>query len=144
MITDEKTGIVYRRWMASSRGGVLLLVHGLGAHSGRWEFLADFFLRYNISSYSIELKGFGETPGVKGHIDSFDTYLKDIRRLHDIIAKEDPFAKVFLLGESMGALISFVMTGLYPGLFRGLICLSPAFGSRMTRGFASNPFDGWP
>ncbi len=131
MMTDERTGIVYRRWIASSPEAVLLLVHGLGAHSGRWEFLSDFFLRNNISSYSIELKGFGETEGVKGHIDSFDIYLEDIRRLYDIITKENPAAEVFLLGESMGALISFVMTGLHPGLFGGLICLSPAFGNRM-------------
>jgi alpha-beta hydrolase superfamily lysophospholipase len=32
--------IMYRRWNVPSSKAVLLLVHGLGAHSARWDFLA--------------------------------------------------------------------------------------------------------
>jgi len=128
---DARTGIKYRKWQVSSPGAVLLLVHGLGAHSGRWEFLSNFFLNKGVSSYAIELRGFGETTDLKGHIGSFDIWFKDILSLHDIIKKENPGKKVFALGESMGALIAFLMVADNPGLFDGLICISPAFKSNM-------------
>ena len=64
------------------------MVHGLGAHTGRWEFLGDFFQKNNISSYGLELKGFGQTRGERGHIDSLDTYFRDIRSLYDIIKRK--------------------------------------------------------
>lgn len=128
---DDKTAIIYRRWEAHPSKAVLLLVHGLGAHTGRWEFLADFFFKNDISSYALELKGFGETRGSRGHIDSFNVYFDDIRRLLNIIKRENPKQKVFLLGESMGGIISFLMAIYEPGLFSGLICISPAFQSRL-------------
>lgn len=132
---DKKTGIVYRQWQVSSPEVVLLMVHGLGAHSARWGGLSDFFLRQNISSYAIELKGFGETQGLRGHIDSFNIYYADIRRLLTIIQEENPGKKVFLIGESMGALIAFILTALEPDLFNGLVCISPAFFNRMKFSF---------
>ena len=128
---DEKRGILYRAWRHPSPKAILLLVHGLGAHSERWAFLSDFFLRNNISSYAIELKGFGETNTLKGHIDSFDIYFKDILSLNDIIVRENGEKKIFLLSESMGAIISLLLVIREPGLFNGLVCISPAFMSRL-------------
>jgi len=110
---------------------VLLLVHGLGAHSQRWEFLGDFFLENNISSYAIELRGFGETEEHKGHIDSFKTYSDDILTLRDVIARENGNKKIFLTGESMGALIAFLIALRDKDFGDALICLSPAFASKL-------------
>lgn len=129
--TDSATGILYRRWQAASPQAVLLLVHGLGGHSARWDFLAEYFLRHNISSYAIELKGFGETKGLRGHIDSFKIYYNDIRSLHRIIRGDNPDKKVLILGESMGGLMAFIMAITDADLFSGCICLVPAFASVM-------------
>ena len=108
-----------------------MLVHGLGAHTERWEALADFFQKNNISSYALELKGFGRTQGERGDVDSLDTYFRDIRVLYDIIRQENPNKKIFLLGESMGALICFLFAVSAPRLFSGLVCISPAFAGKL-------------
>ena len=50
----QNEGITYRRWRADEPKCALLLVHGLGAHGGRWEAFADYFLKRSISSYAIE------------------------------------------------------------------------------------------
>ncbi len=121
---------MYERREAPSPQAVLLLVHGLGAHCGRWEFLSQFLLQSGISSYAIELKGFGETKGPRGHIDSFGTYFGDICTVRAIISKEHPGANIFLLGESLGGLLAFLLAIREPGLFNGLICISPAFKGR--------------
>lgn len=123
--------ILYSEWKLHDPKAALLLVHGLGAHSGRWDFLAEFFLKYNFSSYGIELKGFGKTKGLKGHVDSLDTYLRDILTLRNIITQENPNKKIFIIGESMGALLAFLIAGGEKRFFDGIICISPAFKSRL-------------
>ncbi|MFC1621376.1 alpha/beta hydrolase [Candidatus Omnitrophota bacterium] len=127
----DQEGILYSEWKTHDPRAILLLVHGLGAHSERWKFLADFFLMRNISSYAIELKGFGKTQGLKGYIDSLDTYLDDIQTLRNIIARENPNKKIFIIGESMGGLIVFLMAGKRPGLFDGVVCISPAIKGKI-------------
>lgn len=128
---DNETGIIYRQWECRLPKAVLLLVHGLGAYSGNWGFLGDFFSQRNFSSYAIGLRGFGEAGNLKGHVDSFRSYFDDIRNLYFIIKKENEGKKIFLLGESLGALISFLMAALKPQFFDGLVCISPAFKSRL-------------
>jgi len=133
--TDRKTGLMYRRWQADKPKAVFVLVHGLGAQSGRWEFLAEFFLRRNISSYALELRGFGETRDLKGHVDSFDVYFDDIRRLHDIAKENNPGKKLFLIGQSLGGLICFLMGASDADLFNGVVCITPALSNRLKFGF---------
>ena len=122
MKTTEKGDGGYRQWRLPEPKYVFLLVHGLGAHSGRWEAMADFFLKKGISSYAVELKD--------GSRENFGSYYGKILRLYGIIAKENPSKKIFLAGESMGALISFLLCAARPGAFSGLICISPAFAAR--------------
>ncbi len=132
---DEKSGIIYRQWISPSPKAILLLVHGLDAHSGRWQFLGEFLSERGVSSYALELKGFGKTKDLRGHVDSFDIYFNDILRLYDTIRRENAGKKVFILGESMGALIAYLTAVQNPGSFEGLICLSPAIRSALPFSF---------
>jgi len=129
--TDRQSGIIYRTWQVDDPRAVLLLVHGLGAHSGRWRELAEYFLRERFSSYAIELEGFGVTEALQGHVDSFGVYYRDILSLAGIISKENPGKNIFLLGESLGGLISFIFYAGRPEGFSGLVCLAPSFSIRM-------------
>ena len=60
----EKRNILYRHWGCSAPRAAVILVHGLGGHSNNWEFMANFLAEHGVSSYAIELKGFGNTEGV--------------------------------------------------------------------------------
>ena len=93
--------------------------------------MAEFFLKHNISSYAIELRGFGSTSGVRGHVDTLKYYYRDICTLNAIITIGNLGIKIFLAGESMGGLISYMLATTNPTLFDGLICLSPAFANNM-------------
>ncbi len=126
---------LFSYWGAASPKAVFLLVHGLGGHPGRWESMADFFSARGFSSYALALRGFGDTPGVKGHVDSFETYISDIDRVISIIKQRHSGRKIFIAGESLGGLLSFLACG-RDCRAGGLICMSPAFGQIMKIGFA--------
>lgn len=131
MKSSNEEAPVFEKWLCAESKAVLLLVHGLGGYSGRWQFLAQYMVKNGVSSYALDLKGFGNTKTLKGHIDSFEEYNEDILRLCEIIRRENSGKKIFLLGESMGALIAYLLTARLESEFSGLICVSPAFKSKV-------------
>jgi alpha-beta hydrolase superfamily lysophospholipase len=132
----QGTDILFRRWDAGPAPGspraMLLLVHGLGAHSGRWDFLGEFFAARGYTSFAIELRGFGRTPArPRGHIDSFEVWERDILGLREAMAREFPGRKIVLCGESMGGLLAYDLAGRRPGAFDGAVIMAPAFKNGM-------------
>jgi alpha-beta hydrolase superfamily lysophospholipase len=126
------TDFLYRRWDASPAKAVFLLVHGLGAHTARWDFLASYFAARGFPSYALELRGFGRTPErPRGHVDSFRLYDRDILALRRLIEIEYPGCKVFLLGESLGGLIVFNLAARNPEEFAGQVLIAPSFKNGM-------------
>jgi alpha-beta hydrolase superfamily lysophospholipase len=59
--------------------------------------------------------------------------------LLSLIQKENPGKKVFVLGESLGGLIAFVMASLYASDLAGLIAISPYFKSSLKLPFYEYP-----
>ncbi|WP_082233542.1 alpha/beta hydrolase [Halobacillus massiliensis] len=103
----------------------VVIVHGAFEHSKRYTHIIN---KLNEDGYSVitgDLPGQGESDGKKGHIISFDEYLHKVMEWINKANEERP---VFLLGHSMGGLISIrLMQKLYPHI-DGLILSSPALG----------------
>ncbi|MBN1494092.1 MAG: alpha/beta hydrolase, partial [Candidatus Omnitrophica bacterium] len=78
IIRDEKRRITFRVWDVAVPKAIVVLVHGVCAHSEYWEFIAAALNRVGIVAYGIDLQGFGHTGGDRGHIGSFSTYYKSI------------------------------------------------------------------
>jgi alpha-beta hydrolase superfamily lysophospholipase len=130
------TDILYRKWEATppsaSPKAVFLLVHGLGAHTARWDFLAGFLARNGFSSYGLELRGFGRTPErPRGHVDSLRVWEQDVLKLGETAVGENPGRRIFVLGESLGGLLAFNLACRHPEAFAGQVLISPAFKSAM-------------
>lgn len=81
----------------------LVLVHGLGEHSGRYTHFAEFMNQHNISVYAVDLFGHGKTEGKQGHTPKIEDYLWQIKFLLDMVGQLG--APVFLYGHSMGGLL---------------------------------------
>lgn len=129
-----RSDILFRKWISSDSQRQFVLVHGMGAHSQRWEYLAQWFRSRNTSCYAIELKGFGETKTISGHIESFDIYYRDFDKIIEMLQITEPDQPVYLIGESLGGLL------IYDYLHKnnvvdGVCCLSPAFKNKMKFSF---------
>jgi alpha-beta hydrolase superfamily lysophospholipase len=134
MATPSQSDFLYRRWTppAAAPKAVFLLVHGLGAHSARWDFWADHFTGRGYACYALDLRGFGRTPEQpRGHVDSFDVWRRDILALRETIGRDIPGGKVFLAGESMGGLIAYDIAASFPEAFAGAVVMAPAFKNGM-------------
>ncbi len=132
----QGTAFLFRRWDAApdpaAPKAVFLLVHGLGAHSARWDFWGAFFAERGFASYAIELRGFGRSPDRPlGHVDAWRFWDGDILALRDRIAADHPGRKVFIAGESMGGLVVYDLVARHPGRFNGTVLLAPAFKNGM-------------
>lgn len=117
--------IYYQAWLPQQPIAYVIGVHGLGNHSGYFRSLAEFLTKEKIAMFALDLRGFGRTPGERGHIDKFSFYYEDIRRFSEEIchARELP---CFLCGESLGGLIALHTVSRFQELYKGLILLSPA------------------
>jgi len=125
-------GIVfYREWACDEPKAVMILVHGLGGHSGRFHELGPLLSKAGYYVYAIELKGHGESPSIKGHINNFKIYTADMRSLVEFARIKHTGKKIFILGESMGGLISLDFTIHHQDLLDGLILISPALKDKM-------------
>jgi len=115
------SGISYKVWASPSPKAKLLLIHGLGANSLWWESFASESLKNNLSSYAIDLR----------EQKSFAEFFDSINDLLIKIKEDSPGKKIFAVGESMGALIILSMALKNNSLFDGLVCIAPAFNSKM-------------
>jgi alpha-beta hydrolase superfamily lysophospholipase len=127
-ITRDGLVQLRRHWRATtSPFAAVLLVHGIGEHSGRYEAVGDLFAAAGVEVVAIDLRGFGESDGRRGDIGWFGQYLDDVEdQLAEVRALGLPIA---LLGHSMGGLIalSYVLDNRPPPEL--LVLSGPALGA---------------
>jgi len=84
----------------------LLLVHGLGEHSGRYQHLAKALADNGITVYGYDHQGHGHSGGRTGWVASFDDFLDDLATFHRRVIDDNGSRPLFMLGHSMGGLIT--------------------------------------
>jgi acylglycerol lipase len=100
---------------------VLLVVHGLAEHSGRYSNVVNYFVPGGYAVYSFDLRGHGKSEGKRGYVEHFSYYLDDLRTYYDIVRQENKNAKLFMVGHSIGATIATDFVINHPGKLDGLI-----------------------
>ena len=81
---------------------VLVIVHGLCEHQGRYDYLAGVFHQAGIGTYRFDHRGHGRSEGERTYFSDFNELLDDTNVVVDQAIAENPDIPVFLLGHSMG------------------------------------------
>ena len=87
----------------SKNDPLVVFTHGIGEHSGLYLGFKDYLVQNGFSVLLYDLRGHGESESLEG----FKDYKVFINDLHDlIINNRKKGQKVFLIGQSLGAIIS--------------------------------------
>lgn len=85
---------------------VILLIHGIGEHSGRYRHVGAFFNQRGYAVISYDHRGHGKSEGERTYFTSFDVPVEDMRMVFKAVQAEFPNKPIFFYGHSMGSLIS--------------------------------------
>jgi acylglycerol lipase len=98
--------IYYQYWLPDGEAkAVLIIVHGLAEHSGRYGNLVRHFLPLGYAVYAIDHLGHGRSEGERLYVQRFTEYMDTLAAFLEMVRKWQKDKKVFLVGHSMGGLI---------------------------------------
>lgn len=108
----------------------LIVVHGLFEHGRRYEEFARYMAAQGFSTFILDVRGHGASEGRRGHVRSFDVLLQDLDRFRREVQGLVPLdLPLFLVGHSLGGLISLRYLEEYEASFQGAIITSPWLGT---------------
>jgi len=131
--TADQLNLVWQSWIPVSPRGVIVIIHGLAEHSGRYRETADFLSENGWAVYACDLRAHGLSPDPpkagRVHVNRFEDYFRDVDALTGLAREKYPELPMYLLGHSMGGLISIRYSLEKPAGLAGVIISSPALGT---------------
>ena len=122
LIASDGLDLFFQVWLPDTPPkAVLLIAHGMGEHGGRYQNYVDYFAPRGCALYAADMRGCGRSGGKRGHVDRFDDFVDDFRRLHETAHAAQPDAPIVLLGHSYGSLIVLTYGLRYPNDVSGVI-----------------------
>lgn len=96
----------------------MILVHGGLDHARNWDWVARA-LREDFHVYAIDLRGHGNSQHAPGALYTIAEHVLDLSALADVI-NDYP---IYLIGHSLGGIVSTVYTGTFPEKVKKLISI---------------------
>lgn len=86
--------------------GVVVLVHGLHEHAGRYAHVAQRLGRAGYATWAPDHPGHGRSPGSRGNIGSLAATVAGVDETVQAAAAAHPGVPLFVYGHSMGGLVA--------------------------------------
>lgn len=125
-----RNALFCRSWIpvAGDVRGILIIIHGLNEHSGRYADFARQLNSCNFGVYAMDWIGHGGSDGLHGYVPSLDHVVADTGSFLEKIKSDHPGTPCFLYGHSTGGSV-VLKAASYPyieELIEGVIITSPA------------------
>ena len=126
MPTRTPGALFSRSWPpGGAPAGHLIIVHGYAEHSGRYEALAGDFSAAGLHVHALDHRGHGHSPGTRGAIPSFSALVADLASFVEQVQRTADGKPVYLLGHSMGGLVTAHYLASAPSGICGAVFSSP-------------------
>jgi len=123
----REANIYFQSWLPEGEPrAVLLIVHGLAEHCGRYGNVVDHFVLLGYAVYGIDHLGHGKSDGTRVYVKRFDDYTNTLKAYFDKVRGSQPGKPIFLVGHSMGGLISAVYLLDHQAELAGAVLSGPA------------------
>ncbi len=117
-------------------GTPVILVHGLQSHSGWFVQSADFIAGLGRPVYAFDRKGSGLSEAKRGHADSFEEWIEEIRVVAELASRRHGTSRVHLVGHCFGAIPATAFACRYPETVASLILPTAAIHTRTDVSFS--------
>ncbi|MDD5287825.1 MAG: lysophospholipase [Dehalococcoidales bacterium] len=118
----KNLNLYYQSWVPDGIPiAVLVVVHGLAEHSGRYANLVNYLVPRGYAVCSFDLRGHGKSEGTRGYVERFSCYIDDLKTFCDMVCNEHKSTRVFMVGHSMGSAIAIAYAIKYQNELDGLI-----------------------
>lgn len=120
----DGTQLHEEHWPAEGKATAsVVIVHGYGEHIGRYEETGRALAAAGFSVRGLDLRGHGQSGGVRGYCNRFDEYLDDVDAI--VIRARGEALPLFLLGHSFGGLVAPFYVLHHPTQVAGMVLTSP-------------------
>jgi alpha-beta hydrolase superfamily lysophospholipase len=117
--------LFYIRDVAETQKAVIVIVHGLAEHCGRYDYVVRKLNEFGYGVYRFDNRGHGRSGGKRGYLDDFHKFIDDADLFVEQAKRENPRTPIFMLGHSMGGFIAASYGVKYPGKVSGQIFSGP-------------------
>ena len=122
LVMADGTALFTQWWLPEETPrAVILLVHGVAEHSGRYAHVAEYLVGRGYGVYTLDLRGHGRSPGQRSYVESHELYFSDLKTYLDTVKAAQPGLPVFILGHSMGGIITLAFTARHQDQLAGMI-----------------------
>ncbi len=101
---------------------IVLLVHGIAEHIGRYAHVAEFLTQQGYASYGLDHRTHGQSAGEpRVYITDFNQVVADLKQYFDAVKQANPGKRIFIYGHSMGSFIATLFTLHYQDELAGFV-----------------------
>ena len=121
------TRTYYQGWLpVGPPRAVLLLVHGLAEHSGRYANLIGHLVPHGYAVYGMDHIGHGKSGGARAYVRRFNDFVEPLGTYFRMVHEWQAGAPIFLVGHSLGGLIGATYLLDHQDGLQGAILSGPA------------------
>lgn len=128
--TEDNSNLYYDCWPAGKEDPCVIYLHGLESHMGWFLNLSEFLSSKSINVYAFDRRGSGLNKNNSRNFSS--RYLSsDLKIFIDLVKKEHPKSRIFLMGLCLGGKIAVDFFYYYQDCVDGLILISPSLKNKL-------------
>jgi len=117
----DGTGIYVSKRIPTTVKAIIVVVHGLAEHLGRYDELADKLVEQNLAVYRFDHRGHGKSEGQRAYYSNFNEMIEDVNYIVEMAKSAHPLIPMFVLGHSMGGFTAACFGTKYPDKVDGII-----------------------
>lgn len=104
----DNISIFVQKNLVENPKATIVIVHGLAEHLGRYDYIVSKFNNWGYSVYRFDNQGHGKSEGERTYIECYKNFSDDVHEIVNLAKENNIGEKVFILGHSMGGMISTV------------------------------------
>lgn len=100
---SDGLAIFHQAWLPDGDPrAVVLLFHGLGEHSGRYQYLAGSLVGAGCAVHALDHRGHGRSDGKRVFVKRYAEFQADLLQFRTLVEGQHPGSPLIVLGHSMG------------------------------------------